>query len=117
MDVAFSVTRGRLDFARNKDGDFYLDDLAVYAVLATFVAHKTEYAFDGDLGTFRHKITKDGSVTGTRLQGCGDDCLEQCVNDELITSGTCRVDRLRPGALSVTLSWKSPTGKPGKVTL
>lgn len=63
MDVAFSVTRGRLDFARNKDGDFYLDDLAVYAVLATFVAHKTEYAFDGDLGTFRHKITKNGSVT------------------------------------------------------
>lgn len=111
LDLAFAATaRGRIDFARNKEGDFFLDDRSVYAVFATLFARKGQYAFDGDVGTFLFKLTKDGRTTGTRLQAVADDSSAQLVQEGLVVSPKSSPQRLRTGAWSVTCEWLSPGG-------
>ena len=118
MDVAFALDRnGKLDFARNAEGDFYLDDLAVYAVVATLSAHKGAYGWDGTVGTYLHTIKKDGAVTGTRLRSAMADAAAQLVADGTIRSMTGTADRLRVGAWSLTPNWKPIYGQPQKETL
>lgn len=107
MDVAFALDHnGRLDFARNADGDFYFDDRAIYAVVATLCAHKGAYGWDGKVGTYLHTITKDGAVTGTRLRSVVADAADQLVAEGTIRTMTGVADRLRAGAWALSLNWQ-----------
>lgn len=118
LDVAFAVNAaGRLDFARNGSGDYYLDDRGVYAVLGTLFANKGEYAFDGDVGTFLARVTKDGRTTGTRIASCCDDMAQQLRDDQIIRSASSRADRLRDGAWQITIEWVTASGQRQKETL
>lgn len=113
MDAAFDHTAdGKLTFARDAAGDFYLDDLATYAVLSTLCAERGRYAFDAGVGTLLSTVTKDGRATASRLSACASDALEQCRQDQLVRAGaTFRVERERSGAFSIALAWQSPTGR------
>ena len=99
---------GKLTFARNAAGGFYLDDLGVYAVFATLFARKGEYAYDATLGTFLHKVRKDGRLTGTRLNSAAADALDQVRKDRTISSGTSTAQRLTGGAWELRLTWNVP---------
>lgn len=110
-DVAFrSTRRGRLDFAKNAGGDFYLDDRGVYSGLATLFAHRGKYAFDASVGTFLFSVRKDGRTTGTRIKSAVDDALSQCVSDELMRDAVSSVARVRGGAWSIALMWHTTSG-------
>lgn len=109
-DVAFTVKRGKLDFARNADGDFYLDDSAAYSVFTTLFARKGRYHADETVGTSFAAITKDGAVTGTRIRGCVADAAEQLTEDRIIKSLSVDANRQRAGAWVLTLLWHRLSG-------
>lgn len=109
MDVAFTQnSAGKLVFAKNAQGNFYLDELGVYAVFSTLFARKGEYAYDATLGTFLHKVRKDGRLTGTRLNSAASDALDQVRKDRVITSGSSAPQRLASGAWELRLTWAVP---------
>ena len=114
MDIAFEIdpSTGKLTFAKNAQGNFYLDSKAVYSVLATLFARKGKWGFDESLGTYFNDITKDTSATGSRLTGVVRDALEQVQQAGHITSGTVdQVTRLRPGVWLLGLRWKTTSGE------
>lgn len=113
MDVAFKVNeRGKLTFARSEQGDFYLDDRAVYAVFSTLLAHKGEYAFDASVGTNLHLVRKDGRTTRTRLVGAATDALDQCRRQEqVIQEGDASAERLRVGIWTIPMRWRVASGE------
>lgn len=114
MDIAFEIdpSTGKLTFAKNAQGNFYLDRKAVYPVLATLFARKGKWGFDESLGTYFNDITKDTSATGSRLTGVVRDALEQVQQAGHITSGTVdQVTRLRPGVWLLGLRWKTTSGE------
>ena len=114
MDVAFTVnpSNGKLTFAKNAQGNFYLDRKAVYPVLATLFARKGRWGFDESLGTYFNDITKDTTATGSRLTGVVRDALEQVQQAGHITGGTVdQVTRLRPGAWLLGLRWQTTSGE------
>jgi len=112
VDVAFTQDphSGRLTFARNADGDFYLDTLAVYPVIATLFAEKGRYLFDPAVGTYLSLITQDSRATGSRLTAAQNDALDQCRLDGLLYSGEAQSTKLRPGVWQLIVSWKPIAG-------
>lgn len=109
MDIAFTRnSAGKLTFAKNAQGGFYLDDKGVYAVFSTLFARKNEYVYDATLGTFLHKIRKDGRLTGTRLNASASDALDQVRKDGVITSGSSTAQRITGGAWELRLNWTVP---------
>lgn len=109
LDVAMTRNAaGKLTFAKNAQGGFYLDDRAVYAVFATLFARKGEYAYDATVGTFLHKTKKDGRLTGSRLNSGAADALDQVRKDSLISSGTSAAQRLAVGAWELRIDWQVP---------
>lgn len=114
MDVAFVVNpeNYKLTFARNSDGDFYLDTCAVYSVIATVCAEKGKWFHDASIGTYLSTITRDGRATGTRLVAAATDGLEQVTQDGLIRSGAAAsTSRLGVGAWGLTLRWQTSIGE------
>ena len=114
MDVAFVVNpeNFKLTFARNSDGDFYLDTRSVYPVIATVCAAKGKWFHDASVGTYLSTIARDGRATGTRLTAAASDGLDQVAQDGLIRNGaTVEVARLRPGAWGLTLRWTTSLGE------
>lgn len=114
MDIAFEIdpSTGKLTFAKNTQGDFYLDRKAVYSVLATLFSKKRRWGWDESLGTYFNDITKDTAATGSRLTGVVRDAFEQVQQAGHITSGTVdQVTRLRPGAWLLGLRWKTTNGE------
>lgn len=99
---------GKLTFAKNAAGNFYLDDNGVYACFATLFARKGEYAYDPTLGTFLHRVRKDGRLTGTRLNSAASDALDQVRKDRVITAGSSAAQRLVGGAWELRLTWTVP---------
>lgn len=115
MDVAFRVTAaGKLDFAKDERGEFYLDDREVYAVLATIQAHKKEYAWSSTLGTYLHTIKKDGLVTGTRIKAALADAGAQLVSAGLIHSFDGASQRLATGIWQLLPTWSPIYGRQTK---
>lgn len=103
---------GRLTFARNRSGDYYFDDRAIYPVFATLYAQKTKYLFDDTVGTFLFKIKSDVRATGTRLVSAATDALDQVQTDGLIQSGyNASADRIANGRWAIIMRWKSPNGE------
>lgn len=113
MDVAFTQNpqTGRLTFARNAAGDFYLDDRGTYAVLATLYAQKGRYFWDATVGTYLSTIKQDVRATGTRLIAAASDALEQVRQEGMIRGGSATAERLRLGAWSLPIRWLSPRGE------
>ena len=114
MDIAFSInpSTGKLTFAKNAQGNFYLDRKAVYPVLATLFARKGRWGFDETLGTYFNDITKDTTATGSRLTAAATDAFDQLKAGGYITSGTVdQVTRLRPGVWLLGLRWKTTSGE------
>lgn len=114
MDVAFktSSTTGKLTFAKNSDGNFYLDTRAVYPVLATLFADKGAYLWDATLGTYLNKIRKDDRATSSRLVGAGQDAIEQCRQAGYIRTGAVKAERRRPGFWLMAINWTTTSGAP-----
>lgn len=112
MDVAFKTnsTTGKLTFAKNSDGNFYLDTRAVYPVLATLFADKGAYLWDATLGTYLNKIRKDDRATSSRLVGAGQDAIEQCRQAGYIRAGTVVAERRRPGFWLLAINWTTTRG-------
>jgi phage gp46-like protein len=112
VDVAvlLNPNTGRLTFARNSQGDFYLDDRGIYPVFSTLFAQKAKYYWDSTVGTYLSTVRSDVRATGTRLTSVATDALEQCVADGLIRSGTAQADRIRLGVWMITMRWKAPSG-------
>lgn len=109
MDLAFKHGKnGKLVFATNSDGDFYLDESGVFAVFATLFARKGEYAYDATVGTFLYKVRRDGRLTGSRLNAAAADALDQVRKDRVISSGTSTAQRLTGGAWELRLDWNVP---------
>lgn len=109
MDLAFTHDhKGKLVFAKDSAGNFYKDDAGVYAVFTTLFARKGEYAYDATVGTFLHKVRRDGRLTGSRLNAAATDALEQVRKDRVITSGTSTAQRLTSGAWELRLEWHVP---------
>lgn len=101
---------GKLTFAKNSDGDFYLDDRSLYPVIATLFAERGRYAADPSVGTYLATIKQDGSATASRLNSAMGDAIEQCRRDGLIVSGQATANRLRVGVWSMPMSWRTMTG-------
>lgn len=101
---------GLLTFALNSDGDFYLDDRALYPVIATLFAEKGRYAADPTVGTYLATIRQDGAATATRLNAAMSDALEQCRRDGLLVKGSAAATRLRTGAWAMPMSWQPFSG-------
>ncbi len=107
LDVAFTSTpTGRLSFAR-KDGDLFLDDKCVYAVIATLCSIKGRYGWDSSVGTWFTTIKKDGRLTGTRLSAAATDALDQVRAELGITPRDPQADRLSGGRWQLQLRWRS----------
>lgn len=113
VDLAFKTNplNGKLTFAKNSDGNFYLDDRAVYPVLVTLFADKGKYLYDANLGTYLNTISKDVRATASRLVGAAQDAIEQCRQAGYIRSGTAKAERIRPGAWALLLNWKTTRGE------
>lgn len=109
MDLAFTHnSAGKLVFAKDSSGNFYKDDAGVYAVFTTLFARKGEYAYDATVGTFLHKIRRDGRLTGSRLNAAAADAIEQVRKDRVITEGSSTAQRLTVGAWELRLEWRIP---------
>jgi phage gp46-like protein len=109
VDVAFTRNaQGKLVFAKDAQGGFYLDDRAVFAVFATLFARKGEYAYDATVGTYLHKVRRDGRLTGSRLNAAASDALDQARKDRVISSGTSTAQRISTGAWELRLEWNVP---------
>ena len=119
MDVAFVINpaNGKLTFARNARGDFYLDNRAVYSVFATLSAEKGRYAHSSTYGTYLGAILKDNRATGTRLTGAATDAFEQLRQAGIISNGSARPERLRVGSWALALNWKTPKGSEQRETV
>jgi len=113
VDVAFKTNpaNGKLTFARDSRGSFYLDDRAVYPVMATLFTDKGGYLYDSDLGTYLNTIVKDDRATSSRLVGAGQDAIEQCRQAGYIRGGTVKAERLRPGVWGFAMSWTITRGE------
>ena len=113
MDVAFktNASTGKLTFARSSGGNFYLDDRAVYPVLATLFADKGAYLWDATLGTYLNKIRKDDRATSSRLVGAGQDAIEQCRQAAYIRAGSVKAERRRPGFWLLAITWTTTRGE------
>ena len=112
MDVAFktNASTGKLTFTKNTGGNFYLDDRAVYPVLATLFADKGAYLWDPALGTYLNKIKKDDRATSSRLVGAGQDAIEQCRQAGYIRAGSVKAERRRPGFWLMAINWTTTRG-------
>lgn len=114
MDLAFAInpSTGKLTFAKNAQGNFYLDRKAVYPVLATLFSKKGRWGWDASLGTYFNDITKDTTATGSRLTAVVRDAFEQVQQAGHITTGSVdQVTRLRPGVWLLGLRWKTTSGE------
>lgn len=113
MDAAFTVdSRGKLVLARDDKGNFYKDNRAFYSVLSTLLAHKGRYAWDEAYGTRLHTITKDTTITGTRLRAQVADCAEQLRSAQLVRELLGTADRSALGRWSITLRWAPTVADP-----
>lgn len=109
LDVAMvRNASGKLTLAKNAAGGFFLDDRAVYAVFATTFARKGDYAYDATLGTFLHKVRRDGRLTGSRINAAATDAIDQCRQDRAISAGSSSARRLTSGAWELALEWTVP---------
>lgn len=113
MDVAFKTnpTTGKLTFARDSRGGFYLDDRAVYSVMATLFADKGGYFWDASIGTYLNSVRKDDRATSSRLVGAAEDAIEQCRQAGYVRSGAVKAERLRPGVWGLAVSWTTTRGE------
>jgi phage gp46-like protein len=109
VDLAFKHgNNGKLVFATNSDGNFYLDDRGTYAVFSTLFARKGEYAYDATVGTFLYKVRREGRLTGSRLNAAASDALDQVRKDRVVSSGTSTAQRISTGAWELRLEWNVP---------
>lgn len=116
MDVAMTRnSAGKLTFAKNAAGGFYLDNTATYAVFCALFAHKGKYQYAPELGTFLHKTRKDGRLTGSKLGAACTDALEQVRQARLISAGSATAERASTGAWALKLNWTVP-GSPRPIT-
>ena len=108
MDLAFKTNPERqAHLCPKPSGNFYLDDRAVYPVLATLFADKGAYLWDSTLGTYLNTIRKDDRATSSRLVGAGQDAIEQCRQAGYIRGGTVKGRAIRPGAWVLLPNWKT----------
>lgn len=111
MDVAFTTTTdGKLTFSRDSAGDVQLDDRAAYGVMATLIAEKGSYSWDGTVGTYLHRLTKDGRLTGTKLSAAASDALDQARQEFGVTPIEATPARAASGKWSILLRWRSVGG-------
>lgn len=109
LDVAMTRNRfGKLTFARDSRGGFFLDERAVYAVVGGLFAHKGQYQYSAELGTYLHKARKDGRLTGSKLSAACTDAIDQARQARLISSGSAAPQRLSAGAWLLKLTWTVP---------
>lgn len=117
MDVAFTTTAdGKLTFSRDATGDVQLDDRATYGVMATLIAEKGAYAWDGTVGTYLHRLTKDGRLTGTKLSAAATDALYQARQEFGVTPIEATPARAASGKWSILLRWRSVGGSVATAT-
>lgn len=108
------TTPGKLTLAVGDDGDFSLDDSAVFPVMTALHAHKGEWRWAPTLGTLLNTIKSERrNLTTSQIQAAGEDALAQARAARWIAADSSSAVALRDPASrrwSLTLRWKTPSG-------
>ncbi len=110
------TTPGKLTLAVGEDGDFSLDDSAVFPVMTALHAHKGEWRWAPTLGTLLNTIKSERrNLTTSQIQAAGEDALAQSRAAQppwIAADGSSAVAMRDPYSRrwSLTLRWKTPSG-------
>lgn len=108
------TTPGKLTLAVGDDGDFSLDDSAVFPVMTALHAHKGEWRWAPTLGTLLNTIKSERrNLTTSQIQAAGEDALAQArAAGWIAADGSSAVAMRDPYSRrwSLALRWKTPSG-------
>jgi hypothetical protein len=116
LDVALApspTTPGKYTFATGTDGDFYLDDKAVYPVLGCLFARKNEWRWAANFGTAFSSIKNSKRNTASQFIASGQDALSQAQLAGWISpvqAGSAGAQRDSAGRWGLNLRWLVPSG-------